>query len=155
MVGLLIEKSWVRSPQASPCCVREQDTLLPTVLVKPRKRWLRPDMTENLDVKPQHKQKSCSFTDSLVIFVIYVTSSYSLFDEIGTFSGIAFTKRCARHFVTVALTSQANAFRLVFYQVHVEQQTRCAEHLRAGHSWCFQLSAEFEEHGYKDQGRVL
>ena len=27
-----------------PCCVLEQDTLLPESLVKPRKRWLRPDL---------------------------------------------------------------------------------------------------------------
>ena len=31
--------------QAAPCCVLEQDTLTP---IKPRKRWLRPDMTEKL-----------------------------------------------------------------------------------------------------------
>ena len=49
-VGLRIERSWVRSSQASPCCVLEQDTYmyLPTVLVKPRKRGLRPDMTGKL-----------------------------------------------------------------------------------------------------------
>ena len=32
-----------------PCCVLEQDTLLPESTGKlPRKRWLRPDMTEKL-----------------------------------------------------------------------------------------------------------
>ena len=31
-----------------PYCVIEQDTLLPKGLVIPRKRWLRPDMTEKL-----------------------------------------------------------------------------------------------------------
>ena len=44
-------RSWVRTPQASPCCVLEQGTSTPYstgVLVKPRKRWLRPDMTEKL-----------------------------------------------------------------------------------------------------------
>ena len=46
--GLRIERSWVQSPQESPCCVLEQDTRLPTVLVKPRKRWLRHDMNEKL-----------------------------------------------------------------------------------------------------------
>ena len=30
-----------------PCCVLEQDTLLPDTLL-PRKRWLRPDKTEKL-----------------------------------------------------------------------------------------------------------
>ena len=37
------ERSWVRSPQAAPWRVLEQDTLLPTVLVNPR-----PDMTEKM-----------------------------------------------------------------------------------------------------------
>ena len=36
------------SKPTSPCCVLEQDTFLPKVLVIPRKRWLRPDMTEKL-----------------------------------------------------------------------------------------------------------
>ena len=31
-----------------PCCVLEQDTLLPVILVIPRKQWQRPDMTEKL-----------------------------------------------------------------------------------------------------------
>ena len=31
-----------------PCCVLEQDTLLPEILVIPRKQWHRPDMTEKL-----------------------------------------------------------------------------------------------------------
>ena len=39
----------VRSSLRSPCCVLEQDTFTsPKVLVIPRKRWLRPDMTEKL-----------------------------------------------------------------------------------------------------------
>ena len=46
-----------------PCCVLEQDifTPLPKVLVIPRKRWLRPNMTEKLftrmfSIKPNQHQ---------------------------------------------------------------------------------------------------
>ena len=39
----------VRSSLRSPCCVLEQDTFTSQkVLFIPRKRWLRPDMTEKL-----------------------------------------------------------------------------------------------------------
>ena len=39
----------VRSSLASPCCILEQDTFASQkVLVIPRQRWLRPDMTEKL-----------------------------------------------------------------------------------------------------------
>ena len=39
----------VRSSLRSPCCILEQDTFTAQkVLVIPRKRWLRPDMTEKL-----------------------------------------------------------------------------------------------------------
>ena len=38
----------VRSPQAAPCCVLEQDTLTPYSMSKPRKRWLCADLTERL-----------------------------------------------------------------------------------------------------------
>ena len=39
----------VRSSLRPPCCVLEQDTLTSQkVLVIHRKRWIRPDMTENL-----------------------------------------------------------------------------------------------------------
>ena len=39
----------VRSSLGSPCCILEQDTFTSqTALVIPRKRWLRPDMTEKL-----------------------------------------------------------------------------------------------------------
>ena len=42
-------KVGVRSSLRSPCCVLEQDTFTSQkVLVIPRKRWLRPDMTEKL-----------------------------------------------------------------------------------------------------------
>ena len=42
-------RGWgLRSSLRSPCCVLEQDTFTSQkVLVIPRKRWLRPDMTEN------------------------------------------------------------------------------------------------------------
>ena len=48
-----------------PCCVLEQDPLLPESTGNTwRKRWLHPGMTEKLlnvrDVKPQHKQISAS-----------------------------------------------------------------------------------------------
>ena len=53
--GLVIERPnperevGVRSSLRSPCCVLEQDTFTSQeVLVIPRKRWLRPDMTEKL-----------------------------------------------------------------------------------------------------------
>ena len=46
-VGLRCERSGVRN-LPSPWCVIEQDTLLPKVLVIPRKRWLFPDMTEKM-----------------------------------------------------------------------------------------------------------
>ena len=40
---------FVRSSLRSPCCILEQDTFTSQkVLVIPRKRWLRPDMTETL-----------------------------------------------------------------------------------------------------------
>ena len=41
--------SGVRSSLGSPCCFLEQDTFTSQkVLVLPRKRWLRPDMTEKV-----------------------------------------------------------------------------------------------------------
>ena len=40
----------------------------------------------------------------------------------------------------------------LFCQEHEEQRTRCAEHLLLGSNWCFQLSAEFGVHSYKDPG---
>ena len=47
-VGLRSERSGVRN-LPPPCCVLEQDTLLPeSTGYLPRKRWLRPDMTEKL-----------------------------------------------------------------------------------------------------------
>ena len=47
-VGLRSERSGVRN-LPPPCCVLEQDTLFPESTGKlPRKRWLRPDMTEKL-----------------------------------------------------------------------------------------------------------
>ena len=51
----------VRSSLRSPCCILEHDTFTSQkVLEIPRKRWLRPDMTEKMvdwDVKPQPKPK--------------------------------------------------------------------------------------------------
>ena len=47
-VGLQSERSGVRN-LPPPCCVLEQDTLLPeSTGLLPRKRWLCPDMTEKL-----------------------------------------------------------------------------------------------------------
>ena len=53
--GLVVERRTperelgVRSSLGSPCCILEQDTFTSQKgLVKPRKRWLRPDMTEKL-----------------------------------------------------------------------------------------------------------
>ena len=51
---------WVRAPLGSPCCVLEQEIVTPQkVLVIPRKRSLRPNMTEKIvsrDVKHQTNQ---------------------------------------------------------------------------------------------------
>ena len=50
-VGLRSERSGVRSSLRSPCCILKQDRPTFTsqkVLVIPRKRWLRPNMTEKL-----------------------------------------------------------------------------------------------------------
>ena len=53
--GLVVERRTqerevgVRSSLRSPCFILEQDTFTSQkVLVIPRKRWLRPDMTEKL-----------------------------------------------------------------------------------------------------------
>ena len=49
MVDRQTPERGVRSLLSSPCCVLEQDTFTSqNVLVIPRKRWLRPDMTEKL-----------------------------------------------------------------------------------------------------------
>ena len=46
----------------SPCCILDQDTFTSQkVLVIPRKRWLRPDMTDKIidwDVKPQQNKQN-------------------------------------------------------------------------------------------------
>ena len=61
-LGLQIQRSGVRGPLGSPCCVLEQDIFSPKkVLVIPRKRWLRPNITENyftgtLSTKPNQNQ---------------------------------------------------------------------------------------------------
>ena len=53
--GLMVERRTtgqdvgVRSSLGLPCCILKQDTSISQkVLVIPRKRWLRPDKTENL-----------------------------------------------------------------------------------------------------------
>ena len=57
-VGLRSERSRVRFSLRSPFCILEQDTYTAKkVLVIPRKRWLRPDMTEKSLRKPQPKKK--------------------------------------------------------------------------------------------------
>ena len=46
-VEFRIESSGIRFSLRSPCCILQQDTFSsPKVLVIPKKRWLRPDMTQ-------------------------------------------------------------------------------------------------------------
>ena len=74
-VGLRIERSWVRSPQASPCCLLEQDTLT----VQPRKRWLRPDIDRKIvdwDLLDKHK-KNCWLSMKKSYFKIFRQNSLS------------------------------------------------------------------------------
>ena len=61
--GLVVERRipkrevGVRSSLRSPCCILQQDTVTSQkVLVIPRKRWLRPDMTKTVLTGPQPKQ---------------------------------------------------------------------------------------------------
>ena len=83
--------SGVRAPLGSPCCVLEQDIFTPPpspkkVLVIPRKRWLRPNMTEKLltgtlSIKQKKKKKHCVFCFSPASALLYFEFC-SLFTEL-------------------------------------------------------------------------
>ena len=56
--------------------------VLPIVLVKPRKQWLRPDMTEKLLTGPQHKQNIITCMN-----VTFVSSSFFTYRETNNSGG--------------------------------------------------------------------
>ena len=64
-----------------PCCVLEQDTLLPESTGElPRKRWLRPDMTEKLLTGTLSLNTNKSFSLLIVNFlrILYGLRRYDL-----------------------------------------------------------------------------
>ena len=68
--------------QVKPCCVHEQGTFTPQkVLVIPRKRWLRPNMTEKLFtgmLRINHPtNQPCNVSD----FIIYVSVLIMLYSD--------------------------------------------------------------------------
>ena len=74
------ERSWVRSLLGSPCFIIEQDTFTSQkVLVIPRNRWLRPDMTEKLLTWTQslnpNKQKPNIYVRFLDSYMYYNCAS--------------------------------------------------------------------------------
>ena len=65
--------------QVKPCCVLEQGTFTPyKVLVIPRKRWLRPNMTEQLFTRTLRKNQSTNNRKLICVFVFaYAKSRFS------------------------------------------------------------------------------